>query len=343
MNSNATMPLVSAIVPARDEEENIARAVESLAAQKELLEIIVVNDQSTDRTAAILGELAERVPQLKTIEIDSLPDGWVGKNYALWRGAEKAEGEWLLFTDADAVHLPGSTRRALECAVETGAELVSFSPEQETKKWWERALIPFVFARLAERFRYRLINDPHSPAAAANGQYILIRRDVYQAIGGHRAVSAEVLEDVILAYRAKAAGHRIYFGPGTGIVRARMYSTFGAMWQGWVKNLYPLMAGSPKGAAWEIITVFPIIPFVMIMLGVLNWVFVAAGLTLLTGRHIRYALALRSNQKDYPGIQYYVPAVFMYCAALIASWRRYSKGSVVWKGREYPVGSVGRP
>jgi chlorobactene glucosyltransferase len=342
MNSSASWSVVPAIVPARDEEGNIARAVESLAAQKEVGEIIVVNDQSTDRTGAVLRELAERIPQLKIIEIESLPEGWVGKNFALWRGSEEAKGEWILFTDADAVHLPHSTQKALECAAETGAELVSFSPEQETKKWWERALIPFVFARLAEGFRYRQINDPQSPAAAANGQYMLIKREVYQAIGGHRAVSGEVLEDVMIAYRAKAAGHRIYFGPGQGIVRARMYSTFGAMWQGWVKNLYPLMGGSPRGAAWEILTVFPLIPFVMMALGVLHWIFLAAGLTLLAGRHIRYAVALRSNQKDYQGIQYYVPAVFMYCAALIASWRRYSKGSVIWKGREYPVGSAGR-
>ncbi len=337
------MPLVSAIVPARNEEKNITRAVESLSAQKELCEIIVVNDQSTDRTGAILNGLSARMPQLKVLQIDCLPEGWVGKNYALWRGAELAQGEWILFTDADAVHLPGSTQKALEIAVEAEADVVSFSPEQETESWWERAMIPFVLMRLAERFRYRQINDPQSPAAAANGQYILIKREVYQAIGGHRAICTEVVEDVVLAYRAKSAGHRIYFGPGTGIVWARMYSTFGAMWEGWVKNLYPLMGGSPKSIAWEIFTVFPLIPFAMIALGVLHWIFLAAGLTLLAGRHIRYAVALRSNQKDYRGIQYYVPAVFMYCAALIASWRRYSKGSVTWKGREYPVGSMGRP
>ncbi|HEV3218820.1 MAG TPA: glycosyltransferase family 2 protein [Candidatus Acidoferrales bacterium] len=342
MNTPTKLPLVSAIVPARNEEENIARAVESLAAQDGLCEIIVINDQSTDRTGAILSELAARIPALRVLDIDSLPEGWVGKNYALWRGSAEARGEWLLFTDADAVHLKGSTQKAMEIAAETGAELVSFSPEQEMKTWWERALIPFVFARLGERFRYRQVNDPKSPFAAANGQYILIKRDAYQAIGGHRAISGEVVEDVALAYRAKSAGHRVYFAPGTGIVRTRMYTTFGAMWQGWVKNLYPLMGGSPRNVAWEILTVFPLIPFVMMALGVLHWIFLAAGLTLLAGRHIRYAVALRSNQKDYQGIQYYVPAVFMYCATLITSWRRYSKGSVIWKGREYPVGSVGR-
>jgi glycosyltransferase involved in cell wall biosynthesis len=343
MNSSNSIPVVSAIVPARDEEENIARSVESLVAQNAVGEIIVVNDQSKDRTGAILKDLAARIPRLRILKIESLPEGWVGKNYALWQGAALAESEWLLFTDADAVHLPGSTQKALETAGESGAELVSFSPEQEMKTWWERALIPFVFSRLAERFRYRQINDPESRAAAANGQYILIARELYQAIGGHRAISGEVVEDVALAYRAKSAGHRIYFGSGAGIVRARMYSTFGAMWQGWMKNLYPLMGGTPRNVAWEILTVFPVIPFVMMLLGFVHWIFLAAGLTLLAGRHIRYAVALRSNQKDYQGIQYYVPAVILYCAALIASWRRYSKGSVIWKGREYPVGSAGRP
>jgi len=336
-----TAPFVSAIVPARDEEENIARCVESLAAQEQVGEIIVVNDQSTDGTGAILRALSAKIPHMSAVEIESLPPGWVGKNYALWRGSAGARGKWLLFTDADAVHFPGSTEKALHIANEEGAELVSFSPEQETRRWWERALIPFVFTRLATRFRYRQVNNPESPAAAANGQYILIERDVYQAIGGHRAVSGEVLEDVALARRAKAAGHRIYFGPGTGIVRARMYGTFGAMWQGWVKNLYPLMGGSPGSVAREIITVFPFIPLAMMLMGVAHWIFLVAGLGLLLGRHAAYAATLKSNHMSAWDIQYYVPAVLLYCAALIASWKRYSRGSVVWKDREYPVGSAG--
>jgi len=189
---------VSAIVPARNEEENIARAVESLAAQPEISEIMVVNDQSTDRTGAILAELARRNSRLRILESGDLPAGWVGKNYALSIGAAKANGEWLLFTDADAVHLPGSTKMALDIANEQGAVLVSFSPEQQTETWWERALVPFVFGRLAEKFRYHQINNPDLLSAAANGQYLMIRRDVYDAIGGHRGVAGEVLEDVEL-------------------------------------------------------------------------------------------------------------------------------------------------
>src|SRR6202030_1541804 len=164
-------PSVSAIVPARNEEATIAAAVESLAAQPEIQEIIVVNDQSTDGTAAVLRDLSLRYQQLRVLEIKELPNGWVGKNYAVSLGAAQATGDWLLFTDADGVHLPGSTARALADAAATGAGLVSYSPEQETGTWWERALIPFIYCRLAQIYSYASVKDPPPPAARANGQF----------------------------------------------------------------------------------------------------------------------------------------------------------------------------
>src|SRR5713101_5198524 len=226
---------VSAIIPVRNEQATIALSVESLAAQPEIAEIIVVNDQSTDRTAAELARLAARFPQVHVLETHALPVGWVGKNYAVSLGAAQATRKWLLFTDADAVHLPGSTARALADAATTGAGLVSYSPEQRTEKWWERAIIPFVFTRLSQKFSYEAVNDPQTPVAAANGQFLMIRRDDYNRIGGHQAVAGEVLEDVALAQKAKQAGVRLHFASGAGIVRVRMYTTFRAMWQGWTK------------------------------------------------------------------------------------------------------------
>src|SRR5260370_11718402 len=153
---------VSAIVPARNEEATIASAVESLAAQPEIKEIIVVNDQCTDGTAAELARLSARYAQLRVLETKTLPSGWVGKNYAVSLGAAQATGDWLLFTDADGIHLPGSTARALADAAATGAGLVSYSPEQEMHTLWESALIPFVYTRLAQKFSYDAVNDPES-------------------------------------------------------------------------------------------------------------------------------------------------------------------------------------
>src|SRR5271165_2032731 len=228
-------PTVSSIVPARNEEATIVAAVESLAAQPEIKEIIVINDQSTDGTGALLLQLSSRFAQLRVLETRELPAGWVGKNYAVSLGAAQATGDWLLFTDADGVHLPGSTARALADAAANGAALVSYSPEQETLTWWERALIPFVYTRLAHRFSYDDVNNPELPAAAASGQYLMVRRDAYAGIGGHAAVAGEVLEDVALARLAKQAGVRIHFASGFGIMRVRMYRTFSGMWHGWTK------------------------------------------------------------------------------------------------------------
>jgi glycosyltransferase involved in cell wall biosynthesis len=170
---------VSAIVPARNEETTIVAAVSSLAAQPEIKEIIVVDDQSSDGTAAELERLSSRYPQLRVLQTNALPNGWVGKNYAVSLGAAQATGDWLLFADADGVHLPSSTARALADAAAAGAGLLSYSPEQEMHTWWERALIPFIYVRLAQRFSYDAVNDPLSQAAAANGQYLLIRRQEY--------------------------------------------------------------------------------------------------------------------------------------------------------------------
>jgi len=338
-------PSVSAIVPARNEEATIAAAVESLAAQPEIAEIIVIDDQSTDGTAALLQQLSSRYAQLRVLETKELPAGWVGKNYAVSLGAAQATAEWLLFTDADGVHLPGSTAHALADAAANGAGLVSYSPEQETKFWWEKALIPFVYTRLSRKYSYDEVNDPDSPAAAASGQYLMIRREDYLRIGGHAAVAGDVLEDVALALIAKQAGVGLHFASGSLIMRVRMYRTFGAMWQGWTKNLFPLMGKTTEGATGgtsravgrELFRVVPWIPLMLLPLALVHLIWGVLGLALLAGRHAAYAADLRRNR--FPGglALYYLPGVALYAAALLNSEWRYARGSVAWKGREYPV------
>jgi chlorobactene glucosyltransferase len=135
---------ISAVVPARNEEPSIADCLKSLARQSEIAEIIVVNDQSTDKTAEIVRGLMTTIPNLRLLETQGVPAGWVGKNHAVALGAKEAANPWLLFTDADAVHEPGAAAKALQLAQETGATLVSFSPEQIMGKWYEKALIPFI-------------------------------------------------------------------------------------------------------------------------------------------------------------------------------------------------------
>ncbi|MGH9780609.1 MAG: glycosyltransferase, partial [Candidatus Acidiferrales bacterium] len=193
------MPQISAIIPARDEQDNIEESVASLAALPEIAEIIVVNDQSTDHTGEILARLSKTFPNLKILEPTALLAGWTGKNHAAWLGAQAAHCEWLLFTDADTVHFQGAAKRALQDARAFAAALVSYSPEQVMRSVAERALIPFIYCRLARKFDFARVNDRLLPDAAANGQFLLIHRDAYEKIGGHRAVADAVLEDVALA------------------------------------------------------------------------------------------------------------------------------------------------
>jgi glycosyltransferase involved in cell wall biosynthesis len=330
-------PSITAIVPARNEEAVIAACIESLALRPEIAEILIVNDQSTDKTAAIVRSLTIKIPHLRLLETQEVPAGWVGKNNAVFLGSKEAKSPWLLFTDADAELQPSATARALQIAQETSAALISFSPEQVTQSWHEKALIPFVYSRLAKHFSYDDVNNPASPAAAANGQFLMIQRDAYNSIGGHASVAAEVLEDVALAKRAKGAGFRLWFGSGQGIVRVRMYRSFGAMWQGWRKNLYLLVGGSPRAAFRELESTIPWAALIIILLGIKIPFAAFVGVCLLLLRQFTYGLEISRNHYPFKFIIYYVPAVALYAGVLWASYRGHAKGKVQWKGREVPV------
>jgi cellulose synthase/poly-beta-1,6-N-acetylglucosamine synthase-like glycosyltransferase len=332
---------ISAIVPARDEEAVIAACVEALAVQPEIAEIFVVDDHSRDRTAEIVRGLREKHPRVKLLEAGELPDGWAGKNNAAWAGAQQATGGWLLFTDADSVLLDGAAAKALQDARQSEAAMVSYSPEQLLVRWYEKALIPFVYCRLARRFAYEDVNNADSRVAAANGQFLLVRRDAYDTIGGHASVAGEILEDVALAIRLKKAGYRIRFAPGTGIVRTRMYRSFRAMWEGWKKNLYRLMGGTPRAAFSEIDSVLPWMAFLVLLVGIKLPIAIFLGVLLLIFRQITYGLELRRNHFRFSFILYYIPAVLMYSLVLWRSYRSHVRGRIQWKGREYQIEAPG--
>jgi chlorobactene glucosyltransferase len=350
---------VSVVIPARNEEAGIARAVRSLAGQAGVREIVVVDDHSEDRTGEILEELRAEIPRLRVVRNGALPEHWTGKCYALATGAQSASGPWLLFTDADTEHRPGSLAALVERAEREGVDLLSLSPAQRVATWWEKSVIPVIYVRLARLYRFAEVSDPHSPAAAANGQFILIRREAYERAGGHRAVRAEVLEDVELARRVKARGGRLLFLPGAAWVQTRMYRSFGQMWEGWTKNLYLLFGGSlPRmaGALAEALLLDVAMPLVflaaclMSVAGHGNARIAGLGVACLLGsvwRHWRYCGALERLDFEPQLAGTMTLGNVLFALLALNSLRAYRwRGSISWKGRSYPTScrtARGRP
>jgi glycosyltransferase involved in cell wall biosynthesis len=321
-------PTVSIIVPARNEEASLAACLESLVTQTGILfEIIVVDDHSTDRTREIAESFSWRSPNVRVIEADALPANWTGKNNAVATGARAACGQWLLFTDADTVHLPGSLARAIAEAKEFSADMLSYSPEQIAVSFWEMAILPVVFAELARQYPPTKVSDPNSSIAAANGQYILIRREAYDAIGGHAAVAHEILEDVALARLVKQSGRKLRFRYAADAVRTRMYRNFAQLREGWTKNL-ALLFPNPGGLA-AMMLLFWAIPVLVLDAGFL-WTPIVIALFASLFYRIKQS---RFTTRATIVATFFGPPLFAYL--LLRSKRAHGKGSVPWKGRTY--------
>jgi len=327
---------VSVIVPARNEEACVGACLASLTGQQGVaFEVIVVDDGSTDRTAAVARSFAG----VKLIEAGPLPEGWSGKSNAVHIGAQQARGEWLLFTDADTVHLPGSLTGALDEAKRHGAEMLSYSPAQELHGFIQRAVMPVIFAELATTYRPREVSDPNSPAAAANGQYLLITRKAYDAVGGHAAIAKCLLEDVELARAVKRSGRRICFRFGGDAVRTRMYRSFPQLVEGWTKNV-GLLFKAPARLALRRWLEFVVIVcgLVLVVLGFsrgdvrLSWGGVIA-VTAIYLNLLRRVLKAHADVLSSTLAVFGLP-IFSYLllrSKLYYKWRR----SVTWKGRQY--------
>jgi glycosyltransferase involved in cell wall biosynthesis len=257
---------LTVIVPARNEEQSIGWCLNSLVAQSEGVfelgrdwELIVVDDQSTDRTA----EIARAFPGVTVIDAAKLQKGWTGKNNAIWTAARKARGRWILFTDADTIHEPGDLHRAMHEAARHKVGMLSYSPRQLVAGLWQRALMPLVFSELALAYPPAKVSDPNQRVAAANGQFLLIEREAYRRLGGHPSVAERVLEDVELAFLAKRRRVGLRFRYAPDALSTRMYRTTGAMIEGWTKNLALLFNNALATALWKVLDI--------LLLGGLPW------------------------------------------------------------------------
>jgi len=238
-DGEGNLPLVSIIVPMRNEERNVKRCIQSLLSQRyPNFEAIAVDDRSEDGTLNVLKELASKYSNLKVIEGTPTPDGWVGKNHALWQGVKQAKGDWLLFVDADTASEPYMLTSIIKYVEENKVDMFSVSTFQVMETFWERVIQPVIISSIYHAFPQKKINDPKSKVAAANGQFILIRRSVYEAVGGHSAVHNRIVEDFALASLVKGSGYRLRVMMGMKLIKTRMYTSFNEIWEGWTKNLF---------------------------------------------------------------------------------------------------------
>ena len=340
------VPFVSVLVPARNEEHNIRHCVESLLTQDyPAFEVIVLDDGSTDNTCSILRELEMSHPQLRVLTGGELPAGWVGKNYACQQLADAATGSWLLFTDADTLHERHSISASLATAEHRKADLLTLIPRQVMVTFSEKLILPllhFISMTLLPFYFVEFTRLPHF--AIGIGQFMLFRREVYTAIGGHEAVGNALVEDVWLARRVKEFGYRLVVASGVDKVQCRMYRGFDEIWRGFSKNIFAGFNFSFATMTVVMIMLFLlfVVPFGMLSTALFNASIMSDTLVLPATQVLCiYGIRLMLSLKFRLGV---VSAVFHPVGILFVlaiSWNSYrwiaTGQGAQWKGRAYQL------
>ena len=344
-------PLLSVCIPARNEARNIRACVEAVLAQDyPNFEVIVLDDCSTDSTPTILAELAARDSRLRPIRGSDLPTGWAGKPYALHQASAAARGPWLCFIDADTFISPVTLSSCCARALETDADLFTIMTFQFMGSFWEKVVMPLVMTGLSVGFSPRKVNDPQRRDAIANGQFILIKRAVYDAIGGHESVKDSIVEDKAIAEQTKWNGYRLIVADGMQIAHTRMYTSLPEMWEGWTKNIYLGLRDQPSLTALGVFGAFLCVIVSLVLpawplLGFL-WYFNAGSWmaatviieSILLWAYMIYARSkIAEKMKISRWYAFTTPlGAAVFGAMMFAStWKVLSRTGVMWKGRVY--------
>ena len=246
-------PKVTILVPAKDEGAEIRRCIEGILQQDYPdFEVIAIDDRSADETGQIFDEIAHANAKVRVVHIapGALPEGWLGKCNALWTASRDATGEWLFFVDSDVTIEPDALARTLALAIQRRYDAVSILTRLECRTFWERLILPLAAASWSVMFTISQTNeDNRTHIAAANGQFFLIRRGAYEAVGGHEAVRDQITEDVELMRLLKGRGFRTRLFMGAPLASTRMHSTLPQMFHGWAR----IYAGTSRRSPWRIV------------------------------------------------------------------------------------------
>ena len=328
-------PRVSVLIPARNEEANIGDCIQGFLSQNyDNFEIHVLDDQSTDCTGTIIEKFSEQHSEVQAIRGKPLPTGWLGKNWACHQLSQHANGEILIFTDADNRPAPDAIANTVAYMQKLKLGLLSAFPEKVTGTWAEKLVVPvvdmFVYAGLPLWLTYF---SRFPSLAAASGLWIAFTRDAYQRIDGHQAVSNQIVEDVELSRLAKKNGIRILTSAGTRVVSCRMYQSFGEVWDGFSKNLFGLVRHK-------------MIPFFILILGlwtmcVLPYIAVwfaplreLAIVAIVMNIVMRMVLALKYRHPFFTSVILHPFGVLLTLLIGINSFFQVRRGRLQWKGRQ---------
>ncbi|WP_129626382.1 glycosyltransferase family 2 protein [Candidatus Oscillochloris fontis] len=342
-------PPISILIPARNEERNIGCCVRSALAQNyPRLEVIVLDDSSTDRTGALLASIDD--PRLRVITGSDLPPGWVGKCHACQQLGSVAQGEWLLFLDADTLAAPDLVATLLSSAQARYLDLLTIFPFLELGSFWERVVLPPFLALITALFPFAEMDRPDTrpDQVLANGQCIFVRHTMYAQIGGHAAVRNEVLEDVRLAQTIRAAGGKVGAAAGMDVLQVRMYTNGREVAEGLMKNAAAGYRSGGGRSGWAMIglVVEAFGPPAILGAGVYGlkrgetevaWAgLLGGGLSLLASLALRATLYRRLYRQPMAYALLWPCGLLSYIViAGVGMWRVRHGHGVVWKGRRY--------
>jgi hypothetical protein len=343
-----TAPVVSVLIPARDEQAGIEAAVRAASDQPGAAEVVVLDDGSTDDTPAILARLAGEPDGPRVVTGEPLPPGWAGKSWACWQLAGQARAPWLLFVDADVRLAPGAVVRLLAAAREAGVTFLSGFPRQLTGSVGEALVVPLIHLVLLAYLPMRLARRRPEPALSAGcGQLMLVDRDAYLAAGGHRAIRATLHDGLMLARRMKAAGAPVGLVDATDLATCRMYAGLGQTWRGFARNAYEAL-GSPAALAVMLalnaglfVLPFVALPWTLVQGRIWTAALWAAAVAIVVG--LRLALARRFRAPAWTALATPV-AVLLMLGIQLHSFVNHCLGrTVVWRARAYVRGADGGP
>lgn len=342
------LPLISVLIPARDEENNIAACLESLQRQDySSYEILVLDDSSTDSTASIVEGIAAGDPRVKLLKGLPLPDGWAGKPFACSQLALEAKGSWFLFTDADTIHAPEMLRSALTYAYSRKIAMLSGFPLQHTVSFSQRVAIPMMYFFVLSCLPLWWLQRSRTPKpGVAIGQFLFFNAGDYKEMGGHEAVRSRILEDVWLGFEIVKRGKRHGVVDLTGMVSCRMYERLGPLWEGMSKWFYSITSLSPWLFALIIVAVFGvfILPF-LIAAGHFTPGLPSYGFSLLIVLQMVFILLMRIiiDHKFRHSRRYFllhpVSISFWILCGVNGVYKRLTGRGTQWKQRIYKPGS----